>query len=79
MCEPLVAYLFLYLYEVDFVHIYLTFHYTYKVLSWNNLEFNSFINVRYPVELEIKDTRILHMLLKWVAVLCLMMMVDLTH
>ena len=67
-CAPLVADLFLYSYESDFVqHLQksklkkqktsfnLTFHYIEDVLSLNNPKFNDYIDVIYPKELEIKD------------------------
>ena len=68
-CVPLVADLFLYSYEADFVqHLQkskfkkqktsfnLTFRYIDDVLSLNNPKFNDYIDVIYPKELEIKDT-----------------------
>ena len=47
---PLVADLFLYSYEADFVQ------HLQKSLSLNNPKFNDYIDVIYPKELEIKDT-----------------------
>ena len=66
-CAPLVADLFLYSYEADFVHLQktqvqeektsfnLTVHYIDDVLSLNNPKFNDYVDVIYPKELEIKD------------------------
>ena len=68
-CAPLLADLFLYLYEADFVqHLQksksrkqrksfnLTFRYIDDVLSLNNPKFGDYIDVIYPQELQIQDT-----------------------
>jgi hypothetical protein len=68
-CAPLLADLFLYSYEVDFIQGLLkkkekklprsfnfTFRYIYDVLSLNNSRFGDFVDRIYPIELEIKDT-----------------------
>ena len=68
-CAPLLADLFLYSYEAEFIqtliksgkqHLAKSFHYTYRyiddVLSINNPKFGSYIVDIYPAELEIKDT-----------------------
>jgi hypothetical protein len=68
-CVPLLADLFLYSYEADFIHELLkknekklarsfnfTFHYIDDVLSLNNSRFGDFVDRIYPIELEIKDT-----------------------
>ena len=68
-CAPLLADLFLYSYEAEFIqtliksgkrHLAKSFHYTYRyigdVLSINNPKFGDYIVYIYPVELEIKDT-----------------------
>ena len=68
-CAPLLADLFLYSYEVEFIqtliksserHLAKSFCFTYRyiddVLSINNPKFGDYINIIYPVELEIKDT-----------------------
>ena len=68
-CAPLVADLFLYSYEADFIQRLLkknekklaqsfnfTFRYIDDVLSLNNSRFDDFVDRIYPIELEIKDT-----------------------
>ena len=68
-CAPLLADLFLYSYEADFVqHLQksksrkqrksfnLTFRYIDDVLSLSNPKFGDYINVIYPQELQIQDT-----------------------
>jgi hypothetical protein len=67
-CAPLLADLFLYSYEVDFIQGLLkknekklarsfnfTFRYIDDVLSLNNSRFCDFVDRIYPIELEIKD------------------------
>ena len=69
-CAPLLADIFLYSYEADFIqsllstgkkHLASRFNLTYRyiddVLSINNLEFENYLDQMYPAELEIKDTR----------------------
>ena len=68
-CAPLLADLFLYSHEAEFIqtliksgkqHLAKSFHFTYRyiddVLSINNPKFGDYIDYIYPVELEIKDT-----------------------
>ena len=68
-CAPLLADLFLYSYEADFIQgllkknekklarsFYFTFRYVDDVLSLNNSRFGDFVDRIYPIELEIKDT-----------------------
>ena len=68
-CAPLLADLFLYSYEVDFIQGFFkknekklarsfnfTFRYIDYVLSLNNSRFGDFVDHIYPIELEIKDT-----------------------
>ena len=68
-CAPLLADIFLYSYEADFVqsllstgkrHLASRFNLTYRyiddVLSINNPEFEHYLGQMYPAELEIKDT-----------------------
>ena len=68
-CTPLLADLFLYSYEADFIQGLLkknennlarsfnfTFRYIDDVLSLNNPKFSDFVDRIYPYELEIKDT-----------------------
>jgi hypothetical protein len=68
-CAPLLANLFLYSYEADFIQGLLkknekklarsfnfTFHYIDNVLSLNNSRFGDFVDRIYPIEIEIKDT-----------------------
>ena len=68
-CALLLADLFLYSYEVDFIQGLLnknekklarsfnfTFRYIDDVLSLNNSRFGDYIDRIYPIELEIKDT-----------------------
>ena len=68
-CAPLLADVFLYSYETDFVQGLLkknekkparSFNFTYRyiddVLSLNNSRFSDFIDRIYPIELETKDT-----------------------
>jgi hypothetical protein len=68
-CAPLLADLFLYSYEADFIQVLLkkkekklarSFNFTVRyiddVLSLNNSRFGDFIDRIYPIELEIKDT-----------------------
>ena len=67
-CAPLLADLFLYSYEADFIQGLLkknekklarsfnfTFHCIDDVLSLNNSRFGDFVDRIYPIELEIKD------------------------
>ena len=69
MCVPLLADLFLYLYEAEFSQnilkssneklakqINLTFRYTDDVLSLDNSKFSDSIDLIYPHELDINDT-----------------------
>lgn len=69
-CAPLLADLFLYLYEAVFipklmreknktldVTFYSTLRYIDDVLSINNNYFHSYVNSIYPSELEMKDTK----------------------
>ena len=68
-CAPLLADIFLYSYEVEFIQSLFStgrkqlasrFNFTYRyiddVLSINNQEFENYLGQMYPVELEIKDT-----------------------
>ena len=68
-CAPLLADLFLYSYEADFIQGLLkknekklarSFNYTFRyiddVLSLNNSRFGDFVDRIYPIELEIRDT-----------------------
>ena len=68
-CAPLLADLFLYSYEADFIQGLLkknekklarsfnfTFRYIDDVLSLNNCRFGDFVDRNYTIELEIKDT-----------------------
>ena len=67
-CAPLLADLFLYSYEAEFVQkllwdkkkIAVFFNLTYKciddVLSINNHNFHNYVHLIYPDEIEIKDT-----------------------
>ena len=68
-CAPLLADIFLYSYEADFIqsllstgkkHLASRFNLTYRyiddVLSINNPEFANYLGQMYPAELEIKDT-----------------------
>lgn len=68
-CAPLLADLFLYYYEADFIQELLrkkdkklaisfnsTFRYIDDVLSLNNSKFGDYVDRIYPIELEIKDT-----------------------
>ena len=67
-CAPLLADLFLCLYDTDFTSILkknekklarsfnFTFHYIDDVLSLNNSRFGHFLYRIYPIELAIKDT-----------------------
>ena len=68
-CAPLLADLFLYYYEADFMQELLrkkdkklaisfnsTFRYIDDVLSLNNSKFGDYVERIYPIELEIKDT-----------------------
>ena len=69
-CAPLLADIFLYWYEADFMqsllstgkkHLASRFNLTYRyidvVLSINNPEFENYLGQMYPAELEINDTR----------------------
>ena len=69
-CAPLLADLFLYSHEADFIQRLLkknekklvrsfnfTFRYIDDVLSLNNFSFGDFVDRIYPIELEIKDTK----------------------
>ena len=68
-CAPLLADLFLYLYEADLIEgllkknekklarsFHFRFRYIYDVFSLNNSRFGDFVHHIYPIELEIKDT-----------------------
>ena len=68
-CAPLLADLFLYSYEADFIQgrlkknkkkLALSFNFTFRhvddVLSVNNSRFGDFVDRIYPIELEAKDT-----------------------
>ena len=68
-CAPLLADLFLYSFEVDFIQgllkknekklarsFNIKFRYIDDVLSLNNSGFGDFVDRIYPIELEIKDT-----------------------
>ena len=68
-CAPLLADIFLYSYEAEFIQSFLStgrkkfaslFNFTYwyidDVLSINNQELDNYLGQMYPVELEIKDT-----------------------
>jgi hypothetical protein len=68
-CAPLLADLFLYSYETDFIQEPLkknekkldrsfnfTFRYIDDALSLNNSRFGDFVDRIYPIELDIKDT-----------------------
>ena len=68
-CTPLLAYIFLYLYEAEFIqsllsngrkHLASRFNFTFRkiddVLSINNPEFENYLGQIWTVELEIKDT-----------------------
>ena len=68
-CAPLLADIFLYSYEAEFIQSLLStgrkrlasqFNFTYRyiddVLSINNLDFENYLGQMYPPELEIKDT-----------------------
>ena len=68
-CAPLLADIFLYSYEAQFIQSLLStgrkqlasrFNFTYRyiddVLTLNNPEFENYLGQMYPVELEIKDT-----------------------
>ena len=68
-CASLLADLFLYSYQTDFIQGLLkkngkklarsfnfTFHYIDDVLSLNNSRFGDFVDSIYPIELEVKDT-----------------------
>ena len=64
-CAPLLADLFLYSYEADFIqrkekklaqYFSFTFRYIDDVLSLNNSKFGDYVDLIYPIELEIKDT-----------------------
>ena len=72
-CAPLLADIFLYSYEAEFIQSLLStgrkqfasrFNFTYRyiddVLSINNPKFENYLGQMYPVELEIKDTREQH-------------------
>ena len=68
-CAPLLADIFLYSYEAEFIQSLLStgrkrltsqFNFTYRyiddVLSINNIDFENYLDQMYPPELEIKDT-----------------------
>ena len=69
-CAPLLADLFLYSYEADFIQGFInkhekklarsfnffTFRYIDDVLSLNNSRFDDFVDRIYPIELKIRDT-----------------------
>ena len=68
-CAPLLADLFLYSYEAEFIQTFIksgkrqlaksfnfTFRYIDDVLSLNNSKFSDYINDIYPEELDIKET-----------------------
>ena len=67
-CAPLLAYLFLYSYEADFIQgplkknerklarsLNFMFRYIDDILSINNSRFGDFVDRIYPIELKIKD------------------------
>ena len=69
-CSPLLADIFFYLYEEEFIKSLLSigrqqlayrFNFTYRyiddTMSINNPEFEDYLSRMYPVELEIKDTQ----------------------
>ena len=65
ICAPLLAHLFFYSYEADFIQRLLkknekklarSFIFTYDIISLNNSRFGDFVDRIYPIELEIKDT-----------------------
>ena len=73
-CAPLLADLFLYSYEADFIQgllkknenklaqfINFTIRYIDGVLSLNNSRFGNFVDRIYPIELEINDTIITYL------------------
>ena len=68
-CAPLLANIFLYLYEAEFIQSFiptgkkqlmsrfnLTYRYIDDVLSVNNQEFENYLGQMYPAAFEIKDT-----------------------
>ena len=68
-CSPLLADIFMYIYEAEFIKSLLStdrkwlasqFNFTYRyiddVLSINNPDFENYLGQMYPPELEIKDT-----------------------
>ena len=59
-CAPLLADLFLYSYEAEFVYLAQQFNFTYRyiddVLSLKNTKFAEYLEFIYPRELEIKET-----------------------
>ena len=68
-CDPLLADIFLYSYEAEFIQSLLStgkkklasqFNFTYRyiddVLSINNPDFENYLGQMYPAELEVKDT-----------------------
>ena len=68
-CAPLLANIFLYSYEAEFIQSLLStgktklayqFNFTYRyiddVLSFNNPDFEDYLDQMYPAELDIKDT-----------------------
>ena len=66
-CAPLLANIFLYSYEAEFIQSLLstgrkkiasqfTYRYIDDVLSMNNSDFENYLGQMYPAELEIKDT-----------------------
>ena len=83
-CVPLLADLFLYSYEADFIQGLLkkngkklawsfnfTFRYIDDVLSPNNSRFCDFVDHIYPIELAIKDTIVLSVILRYTDSDCL--------
>ena len=71
-CAPLLADIFLYSYEAEFIqtlirsgkrHLAKSFNFTYRyiddVFSLNNHKFSDYVYDIYPVELEIKETTVL--------------------
>ena len=68
-CAPLLADIFQYSYEAEFIqtriksckrHLAKSFSFTFRyiddILSINNPNFGDYINIIYPIEFEIKDT-----------------------
>ena len=79
-CAPLLADIFLYSYEAEFIQSLLStgkkklasqFNFTYRyiddVLSINNPDFANYLGQMYPAELEIKDTTESNTSASWIA------------